>query len=174
MPPRAPGPAAPRARVLFLEVQDCKSPGRQAPSCWAGVLASTSATSREWVEVRDGNGVAATLYQAHHSQRLFGRNRPPGRRIVGSGERIVLIMPDAATPFVWRRFTEARQKIPAGDVLPVFRREQGRWPWARLYTYVAPWMVRSSNRGYRFPMAGWRKCRTTGRRLVEPEKMAGA
>ena len=32
-----------------------------------------------------------------------------------------------------------------------------RWPGERLYTYVAPWMVRSSNPGWCFQVASWRK-----------------
>ena len=42
----------------------------------------------------------------------------------------------------------------------------GRWPGERLYTHVAPWMVRSSNAGYCFKVAGWRKCRTMARGLT--------
>ena len=49
-----------------------------------------------------------------------------------------------------------------------------RWPGERLYTYVAPWMVHSSNPGYCFQVAGWRKCRTTARELVELEKLPPA
>jgi hypothetical protein len=33
-----------------------------------------------------------------------------------------------------------------------------RWPGARLFTYVADAKVRSTNPGYCFQVAGWRKC----------------
>ena len=110
---------------------------------------------------------------------------------VGPGERIVLLTPDAGALFVWRRFVEPGQSEPRGTYCSVFRREWGcwpvsamilaaeelawrRWPGERLYTYVAPWMVRSSNPGYCFQVVGWRKCRTTARGLVELEKLPPA
>ena len=41
-----------------------------------------------------------------------------------------------------------------------------RWPGERLFTYVDPGLVRSTNPGYCFLMAGWRKCGRSGRGLV--------
>ncbi len=116
------------------------------------------------------------------------RQRKPGRRFVGPGEKIALLAPDAGELFVWRRLVEPWQTAPRGIYCSVFRRETGTrlasemtldaeryswslWPRERLYTYVAPWMVRSSNPGYYFQIAGWRKFRTTSRGLVEMEKL---
>ena len=78
-----------------------------------------------WVEVKDGDGRRARLYQAHYSHRLFGSQRNPGRRFVGPGEKIVLLAPDAGALFVWRRFFDHGQTTPRGTCCSVFRRETG-------------------------------------------------
>lgn len=107
---------------------------------------------------------------------------------MGPGERIVLLTPDARSLFVWRWFVEQEQTEPRGVNCSIFRREGGRWqasamilaaelfawdrwPGERLYTYVAPWKVRSANPGYCFKVAGWKVCRTTPRGLLELEKL---
>ena len=77
---------------------------------------------------------------------------------------------------VWRRmaYTLDGQR---GICCAVFRREAGalasdlireadaladdRWPGVHHYTYVAPSRVRSTNPGYCFLRAGWRRCGLT-------------
>ena len=141
-----------------------------------------------WIEVTDGDPRAAALYRRHYSGRLFGRKRSQSLRFAGPGEKMVLMTPDCQSLFVWRLFIESQQTEPRGVNCAVFRREQGswlasdmilaaeelareRWPGQRLYTYVAPWEVKSANPGYCFLMAGWKRARTTGRRLIELEKV---
>lgn len=46
-----------------------------------------------------------------------------------------------------------------------------RWPGERLYTYVDPGAVRSTNPGTCYLKAGWRKCGATGRGLLILEKL---
>ena len=41
------------------------------------------------------------MYEGHHFHRLFVRQRKPGRRFVGPGEKIALLAPDAGPLFVW-------------------------------------------------------------------------
>ena len=55
-------------------------------------------------------------------------------------------------------------------ILAAERYAWDRWPNERLYTYVAPNAVESTNPGYCFKVAGWTHCRTTSRGLHELEK----
>lgn len=51
---------------------------------------------------------------------------------------------------------------PIGVLADVLARADERWPQeARHYTYVAPQRVRSTNPGYCFQQAGWRRCGLT-------------
>lgn len=98
----------------------------------------------------------------------------------------VLLSHDDDALFVWRRFIDASGQ--QGINCSIFRNESphlasamildaetwasARWPGERLYTYVNPDRIRSSNPGYCFKRAGWRFCgQTRGRRpLVILEK----
>jgi hypothetical protein len=46
-----------------------------------------------------------------------------------------------------------------------------RWPGARLYTYEHPFKSCSTNPGYCFLVAGWRRCGLTKGGLVIPENL---
>lgn len=134
--------------------------------------------SGPWVEIRDGNATAMALYDRHYSR----NNAAKGcLRIVGPGERIVLLTPDARALFVWRKFISKDQQV--GVNCAIFRNEsdarssdlilsamviaRARWPGERFYTYVNPRKVKSPNPGYCFKAAGWRVCGTTKtRRLI--------
>lgn len=139
-----------------------------------------------YVQVRDGNPSAWILFQRHYSRYIYKDGRNP-RRFVGPGERIVLITPDGQSLFVWRKFID--QSGQGGVNCSIFRNESdrksselileaekiawNRWPGERLYTYVNPKKVRSSNPGCCFMKAGWRKCGTTKKRsLLILEKLA--
>jgi hypothetical protein len=86
--------------------------------------------------------------------------------------------------FVWRSFRDDSGQ--SGVNCSVFRNE-GRaqssllirqadaiadhvWPGRRHYTYVRPQAVRSSNPGYCFVAAGWRKCGFSKRGLLILER----
>ncbi len=137
-----------------------------------------------WLQVWDGNATAAAIYDRHYSRNRASRGDP---RFAGPGEKIVLLTPDARALFVWRKFISKDQQD--GVNCAIFRNEGlgrssdlirqamaiawQRWPGARLYTYVNPRRVRSTNPGCCFKKAGWRRCGVTKtRRLLVLEAFA--
>jgi hypothetical protein len=130
-----------------------------------------------WQPVKDGNDTARGLFDRHYSRYRYADGRRP-RLFVGPGEKMVLLWPDARALFVWRRFRSADGQ--EGVNCAVFRNEGAglssdlvrladaaadeRWPGERHYTYVNPRAIRSTNPGYCFLMAGWRRCGVTKRR----------
>ena len=135
-----------------------------------------------WQEFRDGNSRALALYERHYSARQYadGRER---RLFMGPGEKQVLLTRDGTALFGWRRFVDDSGQ--QGINCSVFRNEGGtqssdlireamaiawrRWPGQRLYTYVDPAAVASTNPGYCFIAAGWRAAGYTkgGLRILE-------
>ncbi len=128
-----------------------------------------------WVPVKDGNHTARAIFRRHYSHKPYADGRRP-KLIVGPGEKLVLLSPDAKALFVWRKFESGDGQ--RGINCAVFRNEGDelssdlireadaiaweRWPQERRhFTYVNPRKVRSSNPGYCFLMAGWRKCGVT-------------
>lgn len=133
-----------------------------------------------WLEVRDGNLTAAALYDRHYSRNLGSVGSD---RIAGPGRKMVLLTPCARALFVWRQFISKDPLASNDDVnCAVFRNEGAglasdliraamalawaRWPGQRLYTYVNPRRVRSTNPGCCFLRAGWRRCGTTKTRRL--------
>lgn len=130
-----------------------------------------------WIAVRDGNLTAASVYDRHYSRNPKSRGQP---RIAGPGEKIVLLTPCARAVFVWRKFISKDQQD--GINCAVFRNEGAglssdliraamaiawaRWPAARFYTYVNPRRLRSTNPGFCFIKAGWRRCGITKTRKL--------
>ncbi len=123
-----------------------------------------------WNTVKDGDKRALALYERHYSayQYADGRNR---NRFIGPGERAALMTAEADALFVWRK-TVYRQDGQTGIECAVFRNESAylssflilaaielawqRWPdETRLYTYVSPSKVRSTNPGACFKFAGF-------------------
>jgi hypothetical protein len=157
------------------------------------IVAIRTETTGYWMQVKDGDPRAAALYRRHYSCHRYadGRRDDPSYRnrnlFAGPGEKIVLLTPAADALFVWRKFRDASGQT--GINCAVFRNESeilssvlileaeqyawARWPGERLYTYVNGQKVASSNPGYCFQVAGWRKCGVTkSRRLVILEKEA--
>lgn len=135
---------------------------------------SASGSSR-WRIARDGDPVALDLHSRHYSRREYVDGRPR-KLMVGPGEKFVLVGHDDRALFVWRRFISMDRQ--AGICCSVFRNESPilsselireadaladqRWPSeSRHYTYVAPSRIRSTNPGYCFLRAGWRRCGLT-------------
>ncbi len=132
-----------------------------------------------WIAVKDGDARAMALFRRHYSYRSYrdGRRRT---LFVGPGEKMVLLTESCDALFVWRKFIDDRHE--SGVNCAVFRNEGEiqssvlireacelawrRWPGERLYTYVNPRKIRSSNPGYCFIAAGWRKCGVTARGLI--------
>lgn len=133
-----------------------------------------------WMHSRDGDPYALVMYERHYSAHQYRDGRV--RRLFGGpGWKTVLVGRDGLALFVWRKFKSLDRQ--EGVNCAVFRNEGlvrssdlireamaiawERWPGARLYTYVDPTRVRSSNPGYCFKAAGWRTCgRTKDRGLV--------
>ena len=131
-------------------------------------------TSKNWIEIKDGNLTANALYRRHYSAYTYKDGRKP-TRFAGPGEKIVLLTADAKGLFVWRKFKPMDGQV--GINCAVFRNEGSlrssslileaegfalrKWGKSRLYTYINPYKIRSNNPGYCFKKAGWRQCGIT-------------
>ena len=127
-----------------------------------------------WWLTKDGDRDCLALYERHYSAYRYadGRKRT---QFVGPGEKVVLRTERACALFVWRRFKDDSGQH--GINCAVFRNEGTHrsselirqadriadclWPDSRHYTYVRAEAVRSSNPGFCFKAAGWRKCGMT-------------
>ena len=125
-----------------------------------------------WWLTKDGDRSCLALYERHYSAYRYrdGRSR---YQFVGPGENIVLRNADASALFVWRKFIDDSGQ--RGVNCAVFRNESNIqsselirqadaiadfcWPGERHYTTVNPAKVRSSNPGFCFLMAGWKRCK---------------
>ena len=130
-----------------------------------------------WVVTRDGDDSGRAIFDRHYSRYHYADGRRP-MLFVGPGEKLVLLRHDARALFVWRRFRSADGQ--QGINCAIFRNEgpelssqlireadalaDARWPGERHYTYVAPRKIRSTNPGFCFQAAGWRRCGVTKRR----------
>jgi hypothetical protein len=128
------------------------------------------------------------LYSRHYSS---AKNNKTMREwlatgITAPGETITLLTADGSALFVWlkQRYVDNDQ---TGVNCAVFRNEGSelssnlileaeqiawqRWAGERLYTYVDPGAVKSSNPGFCFLKAGWSKCGYTKGGLIVLEKL---
>ena len=137
---------------------------------------------QRWYAATDGDPRALAVYLRHYSavRNRSGKRRGSHswKRIVGPGERLILLTPLADALFVWRR-ERYRQDGQHGVNCAVFRNESPflssglireaselawcRWPGQRLFTFVDPRQVRSTNPGYCFLKAGWVRLRARSR-----------
>ena len=131
-------------------------------------------TAETWIPVLDGNESARHLFDRHYSRYRYADGRKP-KLFVGPGEKMVLSTPCAMALFIWRKFISGDGQ--EGVNCAVFRNEtdmrssdlimeadalaDARWPGQRHYTYVDAGKIRSTNPGYCFQKAGWRKCGIT-------------
>jgi len=138
--------------------------------------------------VKDGNPTALEMYERHYSAYRYkdGRER---KLFCGPGEKMVLMTINRDALFVWRKFIDDSGQ--EGINCAVFRNEGNvkssdliieavklalrRWPNERFYTYVNPLKIKSSNPGYCFLKAGWKKCGFTkgGLIILELNKRGG-
>lgn len=131
-----------------------------------------------WMMVRDGNDAARAMYDRHYSRRRYLDGRRP-LKIVGPGQYLVLMHASGRALFIWRKFIDdsgqtgvncaAFRNEGAGISSDLIRQADAladeRWPGERHYTYVDPKKLPpSSNPGYCFLMAGWRRCGRTKKR----------
>lgn len=127
-----------------------------------------------WWGTKDGDFSLLDSYERHYSAYKYkdGRKRS---QCVGPGEVIALRTLDGDAHFVWRKFIDDSGET--GVNCAVFRNESAHlsselirqadavadfcWIGERHYTYVNPKKIKSTNPGWCFICAGWRK---TGRR----------
>jgi hypothetical protein len=137
-----------------------------------------------WERVRDGDQRWSVLYQRHYSARRYRDGRAGGGKIIGPGEYLLLATPTLDAIFAWRRFRSMDDQTGVGCcvfrnegptlssvmILEAMEHARQRWPHeTRGYTYVNAARIRSSNPGYCFLMAGWRRCGRSqgGLRILE-------
>src|SRR4029453_3494058 len=123
-----------------------------------------------WLEVRDGNDSARSIFDQHYSRYRYADGRKP-KIFVGPGSKLVLISPCARALFIWRKFiSRDRQEgvncavfrnegagLSSSLIVEAMRLARGKWPEERrLYTYVHPPKIRSTKPGYCFLVVGWK------------------
>jgi len=129
---------------------------------------------RLWVLSIDGDSGARRIFDRHYSRYHYRDGRMPVL-FVGPGEKLVLVLPDYSALFVWRKFISGDGQ--KGVNCAVFRNESEylssklileaeqwaweKWPEERLYTYINPRRIESTNPGYCFKCAGWTVCGET-------------
>ena len=133
-----------------------------------------------WLETRDGDPSVRAVFDRHYSRRRYADGRSPAL-FVGPGEKMVLRTAACDAIFVWRKFIPLDGQ--RGVNCAVFRNEGAalsswliraamvlawrRWGKERLYTYVDARRILSTNPGWCFLCAGWRRVgRTKDRGLV--------
>jgi hypothetical protein len=153
---------------IYVSISGCPFPHRLQRK------RGRTAIEPHWYLTKDGDLSCLALYERHYSCYRYkdGRER---FLFVGPGQKIVLRTGDADAMFVWRKFIDdSGQK---GINCAVFRNEgpllsselirqadaiaDHVWPRERHYTYVDPKAVRSTNPGFCFMAAGWRRCGMT-------------
>lgn len=142
-----------------------------------------SAVAPLWFLTKDGDRTCLALYERHYSCHRYRDGR---KRVLfaGPGEKVVLRTTRGDAMFVWRNFIDASGQ--QGINCAVFRNESPHlsselirqadaiadhvWPCRRHYTYCDQAKIRSTNPGYCFLRAGWRRCGLTKRGLLVLEK----
>jgi hypothetical protein len=126
-----------------------------------------------WYKVSRRDPRAVGLYSRHYSAKKNGKGKSEwlafGITAPGEGQKVYMTS-DCSALFVWNR-QKYRKDKQTGIECAVFRNEGEelssalileaeqiaweQWPGERLYTFVDPSEVTSSNPGYCFKQAGW-------------------
>ena len=138
-----------------------------------------------WWLTKDGDRTCLAIYERHYSCYRYrdGRKR---YLFVGPGEKIVLRTAEGDALFAWRKFKDDSGQT--GINCAIFHNESAHqsselirqadqiadciWPGERHYTYVNSSRIRSTNPGFCFLVAGWRRCGRTKGGLIVLEKGA--
>ena len=140
-----------------------------------------------WLPVLCTDDRLRGLYQRHYSSEKATRRRghpvaPNQLRVAGPGEVKAYLTVDGRAGWIWR-FAKFRKDGQQGVECVLFRNEASvgchnsshehcsskmvaeadelawvKWPGQRLFTFVDPGKILSSNPGYCFKRAGWRFC----------------
>lgn len=128
-----------------------------------------------WYLTKDGDPIAKAIFDRHYSRRFYADGRQP-KLFVGPGQKMVLLAHNHDALFVWRKFKSddgqegvncavfrnESQCLSSDMILEAERIAHGiRWYGERLFTYVKSSAIKSSNPGYCFIKAGWKKCGIT-------------
>lgn len=139
----------------------------------------------DWIEVKDGNDTARSLFDKHYSRYIYADGRKP-KLFLGPGEKLVLLTPSADALCAFRKFRSIdhqvgvncaiyRNESPelASDLLRrAMHRAWTKWPGERLYTYVDPLHVKPTMVrgvpvfGFCFQKAGWHFAGVTSKRKL--------
>lgn len=136
-----------------------------------------------WYLTKDGDVTCLRLYRKHYSC-----TNQHASQFVGPGEHIVLRTDAGDAVFVWRNYIDDTIPKQEGVECSLFRNESSHlsselvrqadavadvaWPGSRHYTKVNPEAVESSNPGFCFIAAGWRRCGRTQNGLLILERIA--
>ena len=142
-----------------------------------------------WIPVSNADQRALGIYLRHYSARKNGatqRGAKNWNRFTSPGESMTLLTPLCDALFIWIK-QKYRLDRQVGVNCAVFRNEgtvlssdlireasdmaEARWPDERLYTYVNPRRIRSTNPGCCFLKAGWRVCGESKGGLIILEKV---
>ena len=136
-----------------------------------------------WYGVKQNDFRVVNLYSMHYSSERSSAGRTKWLRhgITGPGETMTLITSDARALFLWIKqvdrddgqkgvncgvFRNIGQQQSSTLILEAMDLAWQRWPNERLFTYVDPGRVKSSNPGYCFKMAGWQTAGKSKRRKL--------
>lgn len=128
----------------------------------------------DWYLTKDGDVSVLALYERHYSAYQYkdGRIR---KLFGGPGEKICLRTENADAGWLWRKFIDDSGQL---GINCAFFRNEGPiqssklirqadaiadhvWVGERHYTFVDPKKIGSTNPGYCFLRAGWRRCGET-------------
>lgn len=144
-----------------------------------------------WWLSKDGDKACLELYEQHYSAYRYADKRVR-KLFCGPGDKVVLRTFCGAAFFVWRKFKDKcidtrTGKPQAGINCAAFRNERAGqssefirqadaiadclWADRRHYTYVDATKIRSTNPGYCFLVAGWRRCGVTKSGLLILERL---
>lgn len=123
-----------------------------------------------WWVTKDGDRDCLELYNRHYSAHQYADGRVR-KLFVGPGEKLVLRTREGDALFAWRNFIDDSGQC--GINCAVFRNESRHlsstlirqadaiadavWSCRRHYTYVRAEAVASTNTGFCFMKAGWRR-----------------
>lgn len=170
---------------IWTTTTERRNPAKRAGSPISRTAPGTSQTMPDWWLTKDGDKSCLALYRRHYSAKKAYRDGRERYQFVGPGFHIVLRTARADAVFVWRDYIDDTIPKQEGIECALFRNEgqitssnlirqadavaDHAWPGQRHYTKVDPEEVRSSNPGYCFIMAGWKRCGETqnGKLILE-------
>lgn len=125
----------------------------------------------DFIQVRDGNDLAASIANRHYSRRWKGN---VNQSRLTTFKRMILVEPTGKWVFVWNQakfradgqegancvlFRNESERLSSEIILLAEQEWDKKYGHCRKFTYVHPGMIRSSNPGFCFQCAGWKRTR---------------